>query len=373
MTARRIASAIARASATRLGRVRATAAAAFTNTVAPVVSGTVTEGQTLSVTNGTWTPTPAGYTYQWRRNGSNIGSATASTYALVDADGDAFIDCVVTANDGASGSTPATSNTVGPIAQAEPQNTVLPAISGVRTEGETLTASTGTWTNSPSGYTYQWSRNSSPIGAATSSTYVLVEADVSNPITVTVTASNASGAGPAATSLAAMPIAPGDPVYSSGASISGTTAVGSTLTAATGTWSGSPSYTYQWRRNDVSIGGATSSTYLLGALDEGEFIDVVITGTNAFGSASTTTADVGPIDAAPVTESLELYGGGDLDLYGGGTLELYGAALLALYAGGFLELYGGGILELYNYAAVPANALLLNGIPVLLNGQYILV
>ena len=93
---------------------------AFVNTVAPVVSGTTTEGETLSVTNGSWTPSPAGYTYQWKRDGTNIGSATSATYILVLADVDSLISCVVTANDGGSGTTPATSNSVGPIDPAPP-------------------------------------------------------------------------------------------------------------------------------------------------------------------------------------------------------------------------------------------------------------
>jgi hypothetical protein len=211
MTARRLARPLAGGLAGRLTLVTAFTPPAFVNTVAPVVSGTVTEGQTLSVTNGSWTPTPAGYTYQWRRDGSPIGSATASTYALVDADGDAFIDCVVTANDGASGSTPATSNTVGPIAQAEPQNTAVPTISGTELVGSTLTTTNGTWTNSPSGYTYQWNRSGSPIGSATSSTYLLDALDEDELITVTVTASNAAGAGPAATSAATGVIGPAPP------------------------------------------------------------------------------------------------------------------------------------------------------------------
>lgn len=80
------------------------------NTVAPVVSGTKRLGQTLSTTNGTWYNSPSSYTYQWKRDGSSIGSATNSTYVLTIADVGADITCEVTAtNDG--GSTAQASNT----------------------------------------------------------------------------------------------------------------------------------------------------------------------------------------------------------------------------------------------------------------------
>lgn len=86
------------------------------NTVAPAISGTVQEGQTLTCSTGTWTgnPTPT-YTYQWKRNGSNIGSETNSTYLLVSADIGQSIKCTVTATNGV-GSANADSNTVTPTA-----------------------------------------------------------------------------------------------------------------------------------------------------------------------------------------------------------------------------------------------------------------
>jgi len=67
------------------------------NTVAPVASGTSESGQTLSVTNGTWTGTATiTYTYQWRRDGVNISSATNNTYLLTVTDENTDVDCVVT-------------------------------------------------------------------------------------------------------------------------------------------------------------------------------------------------------------------------------------------------------------------------------------
>lgn len=95
---------------------RTNAAVLPVNTVAPALSGTAQEGQTLTCSTGTWTGTPIiTYTYQWKRNGSDIGSATNSTYTLVTADVGQSIKCTVTATNGA-GSVNADSNTVVPIA-----------------------------------------------------------------------------------------------------------------------------------------------------------------------------------------------------------------------------------------------------------------
>lgn len=91
-----------------------------TNTVAPAISGTAQEGQTLTCSTGTWTGTPViTYAYQWKRNGSNIGSATNSTYTLVTADVAQSIKCTVTATNGI-GSGNADSNTVTPTAAVDP-------------------------------------------------------------------------------------------------------------------------------------------------------------------------------------------------------------------------------------------------------------
>lgn len=93
----------------------------------------------------------------------------------------------------------------GVLGATAPANTALPTISGTTELGQTLTATTGTWSNSPTSYAYQWYRGGVTIGGATSSTYVLQAADAGTTITVTVTATNAAGSASATSAGTAIP------------------------------------------------------------------------------------------------------------------------------------------------------------------------
>lgn len=74
-----------------------------------------------------------------------------------------------------------------------PVNTVAPAITGTPQVGQTLSCSTGTWSNVPTSYAYQWKRNNANILGATSATYTLVSADANTSVKCTVTATNGAG------------------------------------------------------------------------------------------------------------------------------------------------------------------------------------
>jgi len=78
-----------------------------------------------------------------------------------------------------------------------PSNTALPIITGNTVDGQILTCSTGTWTNTPVSYNYQWVRNPSTNIGSNSSTYTLVTADIGSTIKCTVTAFNVLGNGAA--------------------------------------------------------------------------------------------------------------------------------------------------------------------------------
>ena len=106
---------------------------------------------------------------------------------------------VVTASN-TGGEASAESSPTSTVLPPPPVSTAPPAISGIPKTGQTLTASTGSWTSLPPfsiSYGYQWQRCSgescTDIAGATSATYVLSAEDSDGTVRVVVTATNAPG------------------------------------------------------------------------------------------------------------------------------------------------------------------------------------
>ena len=185
-------------------------------------------------------------------------------------------------------------------ATAPPANTSPPQVSGTPRQGATFTAYPGTWTNSPTSYSYSWIRcdananNCADIGIHRRQ-YTLTDNDVGHRFKVSVTASNAGGKATAVSSPTPTVTASGStPNNVVKPSISGEPRDGSVLTAAPGTWTGTQpiTYTYQWNRCDQtgaacgSIAGATSATYAVTASDVSHTLRVHVAARNAKGSTS---------------------------------------------------------------------------------------
>jgi hypothetical protein len=66
--------------------------------------------------------------------------------------------------------------------------------------------------------------------------------------------------------------------------ITGTVAVGETVTVSAGGWLDVDEYTYQWKADGVNISGATSKTLTILIGNAGDVLTCSVTGTNDFGS-----------------------------------------------------------------------------------------
>ncbi|WP_210242711.1 hypothetical protein [Mesorhizobium sp. B2-4-17] len=134
------------------------------------------------------------------------------------------------------------------------------------------------------------------ITGATASTYTVAEADEGHLIRVVETATDSDG-GPTVTSTSAPTASVTDTTlaFTSQASISGTAKEGSVLTAVNGSLNDSDAAVtaYQWQTSTngttwSNVSGATSQTYTAVEADEGHFLRVVETATDADGGPSTT-------------------------------------------------------------------------------------
>ena len=258
-----------------------TVGAALTSRPSPLVTGTPAVGSTLTAAPGTWGPAPVVLTYQWYRNGAVIAGAVASTYKLVAVDAGQTITVTVTGSK--TGFTPVSSQSTG-INVESVLVAPTPTIAGVPTyssiagpaEQEILTAVTGEWGPAPVELAYQWKRAGVVIAGAIDPAYRIQAADLGKAITVTVTGSkndyttkSVTSAAKTIGSLLTAPV----PV------VSGTPAVGSTLTAAPGAWAPAPvALSYKWNRNGVVIAGAVASSYKLVTADAGQVITVTVSG-----------------------------------------------------------------------------------------------
>jgi prepilin-type N-terminal cleavage/methylation domain-containing protein len=147
-------------------------------TAIAAISGTTTQGSTL--TAGARTPAAATVTYQWRRNGTAISGATASTYVLTSTDVGTTISVAATGSGNYTGTVVSAST-----AMVTTPLTAIAPISGTTTQGSTLTA--GARTPAAATVTYQWKKDGVAISGATGSTYTLTAAEVGGTITVTAT------------------------------------------------------------------------------------------------------------------------------------------------------------------------------------------
>ncbi|MFM6851773.1 MAG: hypothetical protein ACKOVB_21980 [Terrabacter sp.] len=262
----------------------------------PFVSGSSTEGSTLTVDAGAWSPSGAALTYQWMRQGTDglvpIAGATSSTFTTTSDLVGAWVTAKVTGTLAGYRTAEMYSNGV-EVKSTGPALSSPLTIAGSGVVGTTLTATHGAITPagdwSPS---YTWVVGGVPQDTdwGSAQPLTLTSAMMGKRITLRMTAYGPTGAG-TLQQAATGPVVVGA-LTAPTPTISGTKAVGYTLTAVPGTWGPAPvTLAYQWYRSGVAVTGATASTYALTTTDQAKTMTVRVTGTKAgYATAARTSA-----------------------------------------------------------------------------------
>ncbi|MCR6722291.1 MAG: hypothetical protein NVV59_18820 [Chitinophagaceae bacterium] len=260
---------------------------ATSNAIAMTVSAAVTPTVSISSsstticagTNVTFTATAtnagANPSYQWRVNGTNVGT-NSSTYSSTTLQNGNQVTCVVTSAFACASPTTATSNAIAMTVSAAVTPTVSISASSTTICAGTNVTFTATATNAGANPSYQWRVNGTNVGT-NSSTYSSTTLQNGNQVTCIVTSALACASPTTATSNAiAMTVSAAvTPTVSISAS-SSTICAGTNVTfTATATNAGAnPSY--QWRVNGTNV-GSNSSTYTNSTLQDGDQVSCVLT------------------------------------------------------------------------------------------------
>ncbi len=239
----------------------------------------------LECTHGTWNEPTSELTfkYEWLRDReTQVQLSTSGKYTVVSGDVKHTLYCRVFATNPAKETASAFSGPVSVPGEAPPVNKVRPEVQGTPALGHTLTCAHGTWSPEPTSYTYQWARESAPIGGATSSTYEVKAADQGHWVACRVTAFDAEGPSEQVESLLAN--VPGEaPSNVRAPEIQGGTPprVGEALTCVRGEWKGAPTptYSYAWFREGTEE-LATGPSYTIANADRGHSLSCAVTATN---------------------------------------------------------------------------------------------
>jgi hypothetical protein len=232
-------------------------AAAAPSITSQPVGQTTTAGQTATfsvVASGT-----APLSYQWNKNGVGISGATSSSYttpAETTADNSSQFTVVVS---NAAGSVTSGAATLTVNAAAVAPSIISQPLGQTITTGQTATFSVSASGTAP--LSYQWYKNGTGIGGATSSSYTTpAETTADNGAQFTVVLSNNVGnlsSNAAILTVTPAPVAPTITTQPASRTITlGQTATFSVIA------SGTSPLSYQWNKNGTAISGATSSTYV---------------------------------------------------------------------------------------------------------------
>ena len=262
-------------------------------------------------------------TYQWKRGVNDIPGETLATYVLVQDDVGENINVIVSYTDGQGTAESVPSAATATVTNVNDAPTGSVTISGIVAEDETLTASNTLMDedNSPGSSISSIKLSVEPVMAliiagAIEETYVLVQGDVGNTITVTASYTDVGNTAESVTSVATIKVVNVNDIGV--VTVSGFLDVGQMLTAFVADDDGTDDataaaggFSYQWKRDGSDIAGETFKDYILVAADIGRAITVTVNYTDdegtpesVTGSATGSVSDMTPpviTTPAPIT------------------------------------------------------------------------
>ncbi len=258
------------------------------------ITGTATEDATLTASNTLTDGDGLGViSYQWQRDGVDIGGATLATYTLGQADVGKAITVVASYTDGQGTAESVVSGATALVANVNDLPTGSVTITGTAAEDATLTATNSLADEDGLGpISYQWQRDGVDISGATANSFTLGQDDVGKAITVVASYTDGQGTAESVVSGATALVTNADDLPTGGVTITGTAAEDATLTATNSLADedGLGPISYQWQRDGVDISGATANSFTLGQVDVGKAITVVASYTDGQGHAEAVTS-----------------------------------------------------------------------------------
>jgi len=270
----------------------------------PTLSASAGSNPVCAGTSVTYTATSnvSGVTYQWKVNGSNVGT-NSSTYSYVPVNSD-VIKCIATMP---AGCYTASADSSSPITMTvNPNTTPSLSISGSANPVCAGTSVTYTATNNIAGATFQWFVNNSAVGTSTS-TYSYTPANSDHvKCVITVPAGGCYTSNTDTSNVISMTVnnnvVPTITISPSANNVCAGTPV--TFTATTNVTGGS----YQWQVNSANV-GANSSSYSYTPANADQVICSITTpSTGCFSPTSATSSSVTMNIMADTTPSITLSG-----------------------------------------------------------------
>lgn len=279
---------------------------AVTMSVNPVVVPTITVAATNSVCVGgvatfsaTITNGGAAPAYQWKVNGNNQGTNSASFSSNSLANGD-VVTCVLTSNANCATPTTATSNqlTVNILPNVTPAVSISASATNIC--GGASVTFTATPTNGGNAPAYQWFVNGNNAGT-NSNTYTTTTLANGDVVSCQLT-SNAACATTATALSNNVTISVGSSVTPS-VSISASTnniCAGTSVTFTAVATNGGSSPVYQWKVGSTNVGG-NSATFTSTTLNNNDVVTCVLTSNAACASPLTTTSNAVTMSVTPAS------------------------------------------------------------------------